>query len=217
MENRPAPHLDDSATVWSSPWHESGDRALVLLLHGRGSHEHDLFSLVPLLPTDAVYVSLRAPIPEGAGWSWFGSGAPGEPSAAEAIAATRAVLSWLDGLAPSAPVAVVGFSQGGAMALQLLRFAPDRFRGVVNLAGFVIADAEREAGSDAALPDSNRAVFWGRDPGDPVIPQTAIERTGVWTREHATATVREYPGIGHSVSREEIDDVATFLRATVLQ
>lgn len=208
--------LDDAAVRWSSPAKAAGDRPLVVLMHGRGSNEADLFSLVPALPAEFVYASVRAPIASSGGWSWFASGLPGLPDAGSAIAATRGVLAWLDRVAPSGSVSVGGFSQGGAMALQLLRHAPDRFASFVNLAGFVVDGAEEGVAADAGLTDLRKPVFWGRDPGDPVIPQSAIERTLDWLPGRSTLTMREYPGVGHSLSRAEVADVGEFLRATLL-
>lgn len=207
--------LDDSAALWSAPVATLGDRPLVLLLHGRGADEHDLFSLVSRLPRDAVYLSLRAPHPLGSGWSWFLPGTPGLPDPASARQATAAVLALLDRVTPSGPVSVVGFSQGGAMATQLLRHAPERFASFVVLAGFSIDGGELSGAAEAVLKTVRKPVFWGRDPADPVIPADAIARTQEWLPAHSLATVREYPGVGHSISQEEIDDVAVFLANTL--
>lgn len=207
--------IDDSAVVWSAPATELASRPLVVLAHGRGSHERDLFGLVPMLPPEAVYASLRAPRSEGDGYTWFSSGPPGSPDADSAIASTLAVLAWLDRVAPAAGVSIVGFSQGGALATQLLRHAPERFSSFVNLAGFVIENgASPEA--DARLAALDKPMLWARDPADPVIPAAAVARTAAWLPLHSALTMREYPGIGHSVSRGELDDVAAFLRATLI-
>ena len=39
--------LDESAILWSAPERERAGRPLIVLLHGYGSHEGDLFSLSP--------------------------------------------------------------------------------------------------------------------------------------------------------------------------
>lgn len=217
MTDLPATPLNDSAVLWSEPFAPGDTRPLVVLMHGRGSNEADLFSLVPALPDGAVYASVRAPISEGDGWSWFVSGQPGSPDAASAVAATRGVLAWLERVAPAARVSVVGFSQGGAMTTQLLRHAPEQFASFVNLAGFTIDGAGLGEEEDARLAVLARPVFWGRDPADPVIPASAVERTLLWLPQHSSLTVREYPGIDHSISRDELDDVVGFLRATLLE
>lgn len=207
--------IDDAAVVWSADPADLGDATLVVLLHGRGSHERDLVSLIPMLPASAVYASLRAPHRNLGGYSWFVSGEPGEPDSASAVDATLDVLAWLDRVAPTGPVVVVGFSQGGAMATQLLRHAPERFAALVSLAGFTIAGAGAGDAADVRLAGLAVPLFWGRDPDDPVIPQAAVQRTAEFLPQHCALTVREYPGVGHSVSAEEMADVSAFIEAAI--
>lgn len=202
--------IDDAAVAWSEPVDRLGKRPLVVLLHGRGSNEHDLMQLVSLLVPDAVYAAPRAPIPfmGDLGFTWFPPAAPGLPAPEGAAAATRGILAWLDRVHPSGPVAVVGFSQGGALAIHLMRFAPERFVGFVNLSGFVIG---AEAPADARLPLLRPALFWGRDVDDPAIPVVATEATEAWLPANSTLTRVRYPGVGHGISRDEVDDVRSFL------
>jgi phospholipase/carboxylesterase len=205
--------IDESVVVWSAPREELAQRPLVLLMHGRGSHEQDLAGLIPLLPAEFGYASLRAPLRfDGGGHTWFAAGAPGAPPAASVDAAVAAVLEWLDGVAPRGPVAAAGFSQGGAMATHLMRHAPERFTSYVNLAGFIVPG---EAPADARLLELRPPVFWGRGAADPVIPQAAIDLVEQWLPLRSRLTTREYPGLGHSISAEEIDDVNRFLRETL--
>jgi len=206
-----------SHAVWSIPESDRelalASRPLLVLMHGRGSNEQDLASLVPLLPQEAVCVSLRAPLPLGDGFTWFPPAAPGLPDPSAAAEATDAVLAFLDSLPPTGQVGLLGFSQGGAMVTQLLRFAPERFAAGVVLSGFSLAG---EFPGDAVLATLRPPVFWGRDVADPVIAPDAIARTAAWLPVHSTAVVREYPGVGHSISREELDDVSEFLGASLL-
>lgn len=205
--------IEDAAAIWSTPPSDLGDRPLVVLMHGRGSHENDLAALFPLLPPEFGYVSLRAPHRfEGGGYTWFASGAPGAPPIASVDASALAVLEWLYRVAPSGPVAAGGFSQGGALATHLMRHAPERFASFVNLAGFIVPG---EAPADERLRESRPPVFWGRDAADPVIAASAAARTEQWLPTRSTLTSRTYPGIGHSISREEIADVSDFLTATL--
>ena len=45
---------------------------LLILLHGYGSNEEDLFSFVPTLPEDWLIVSFRAPLDSSyGGYSWY--------------------------------------------------------------------------------------------------------------------------------------------------
>lgn len=203
--------IDTDAVLWSASETDRAGRPLLLILHGYGSHEGDLFSLAPHLPLEPVIASLRAPLSAGQGWSWFPITTPGDPSHEAVDAATAGVLEWLDSM-PEQPASIglLGFSQGGAMALQLMRHAPDRFAFAVQLSGFA---ASGPAPGDARLEESRPPVFWGRGTADTVIPTAAVDRTQAWLSEHATLTERIYEGMAHSVSQAELGEIVTFLRA----
>ena len=68
--------IDPDVVLWSASERDRVDRPLLVLLHGYGSHEGDLFQLAPYLPLDAVIAAPRAPFPHpmGIGWSWFDLG-----------------------------------------------------------------------------------------------------------------------------------------------
>jgi phospholipase/carboxylesterase len=207
------PLLDPAAVLWSAPLRDLHTRPLLVLLHGFGSHEGDLFGLSPLLPLQPVIASVRAPLRQGSGHAWFP--APdqrhGNTSPALADAAADAVLTWLDVLPVPPSIGLLGFSQGGAVALQLLRRAPRRFAYAVQLSGFVVVPGE-DAAVDAELERVRPPVFWGRGTADRVIPNDAVDRTQEWLPRHATLTERIYEDVAHGVSQPEIRDISAFIR-----
>lgn len=201
--------LDTSAILWSAPERERAERPLLVLLHGYGSHEGDLFGMSPGLPLGPVIASVRAPLAESGGWAWWSlqGSVPGDPSLAAVDKAADAVIEWLDTLEYTS-VSLLGFSQGGAMCLQLLRHAPDRFAATVTLSGFVPGGTHP---GDAELARVRPKVFWGRGTQDPIIPAAAIDRTAQWLPEHADATIRIYEDVAHSISTEELREFSAFL------
>jgi phospholipase/carboxylesterase len=203
-------HIDRDAVLWSAGEKDREGRPLLVLLHGYGSDEADLFGASAYLPLEPVIASLRAPIPEGPGFAWFSrfTNVPTDPLAANADAAARAVLEWLDEQ-PPVPTGLLGFSQGGAMALQLLRLAPERFDYAVQLSGFVV---QGEHDGDTALAENRVPVFWGRGTIDDTIPASAVDRTEAWLPGHSALDARIYEGLGHGISPLELGDIATFLR-----
>ncbi|MFT4124194.1 MAG: alpha/beta fold hydrolase [Microbacteriaceae bacterium] len=200
--------IDGTAVIWSAPAAERADRPLIVLLHGYGSHEGDLFQLAPLLPLGPAVASLRAPLTAGAGFAWFPLAGLHHVEPAAVTAAASSVLAWLDTV-PGGPVALLGFSQGAAVALQAMRLAPHRLAAVVALSGFAAGGLEP---GDAELAAASVPVFWGRGDDDGVIPEEAIEHTARWLPAHAALTTRVYPGLTHAVCAPEIADVAAFLR-----
>ncbi|WP_025156552.1 alpha/beta hydrolase [Leifsonia aquatica] len=204
-------HIDRDAVLWSAGEKDRAGRPLLVLLHGYGSDEADLFGIAAYLPLEPVIASLRAPIPEGPGFAWFSrfTNVPSDPLAGNADAAARAVLDWLDEQ-PVAPTGLLGFSQGGAMALQLLRLAPERFDYAVQLSGFVV---QGEQEGDDTLRRDPVPVFWGRGTLDDTIPASSIDRTAAWLPEHSALDARIYEGMGHSISPLELGDISKFIRA----
>lgn len=212
--------IDDAAVLWSTPVAERGERPLLVLLHGYNSDETDLFGLAPYLPLEPTIASLRAPLDAGYGYAWFplafgedgraieDAGAP--DGTGRGGAATAAVLDWVDRLDPvPTSIGLLGFSQGGAIALELLRARPEAFAYAGVLAGF--ADEGERAG-DERLRKLRPPVFWGRGTRDEVIPASAVARTQAWLPEHATLVEGIYEGLGHQLSEAELADLVEFLR-----
>lgn len=197
--------IDPGAVMWSAPERERGGRPLLILLHGLGSHEGDLFGLGPYLPLGPVLASVRAPIPHQGGFAWYPAG---ERSGEHADASAVALLDWIDTLSYTS-VGVLGFSQGGAIATQLLRHRPRFFRYAVNLAGFVMPD---DNPGDEELARVAPPVFWGRGTIDDVIPGSLVEYTQAWLPLHTTMTERIYEGLGHGVNGAQLQDVQEFIR-----
>ncbi|RKS89931.1 phospholipase/carboxylesterase [Microbacterium sp. AG790] len=203
--------IDDEAVLWSESPETRAGRPLLLLLHGYGSDERDLFGLAPFLPDAFVLAAVRAPLAPpfpAPGWSWYPiEGLDGRSSGA-VTAAADALIAWIDRATDAETIGILGFSQGAAVALQALRLQPERFAFVVNLAGY--ADPSPLPG-DEALAERRPPVFWGRGARDEVIPPAAVAHTVQWLPAHAELSGRVYAGLTHSVSQEELDDVHVFL------
>jgi phospholipase/carboxylesterase len=205
------PAIDPEFVLWNTQSQAREDRTLLVLLHGYGSHEGDLFGLVPHLPDAFAVAAVRAPLTPpwpAPGHSWYPiEGLDGRDPGAVTAAAQR-LIEWVDAVAPTSRVGLLGFSQGGAVAMQALRVSPERFAFAVNLAGYVAAGA---LSGDAALAARRPPVFWGRGTHDDVIPDALVAHTTEWLPAHVELSGRVYPGLGHSVSEQELADVRTFL------
>ncbi len=202
--------IDQAATRWS-PGEHAG-LPLLVLLHGYGADENDLFGLLPYLPERIAVASVAAPLAPpwpSPGRSWYAiEGLNGRDPGA-VTAAAESLLDWLDAHAEAAPsVALLGFSQGAAVSLQALRLAPERFDAIVALSGYA---APGDLPRDEELRELRPPVFWGRGSQDDVIPPVLVDHTAQWLPEHAELSGRVYPGLTHSISADELDDVRVFL------
>lgn len=220
-----APAVDAARVRWSLPVDERATalrtRPLLVMLHGYGSHAGDLFGLVPHLPERFVVASVEGLEPAGPGWAWFPLGVDSQTGdltrdPAHVEAATASLLTWCDEQRSLNPdiqgIHVLGFSQGGAMSLELIRRRPRDFVSATVLAGFALpAESETLRAADTEMSLVSPPVFWGRDPNDPVISRDIIAFTAEWLPAHADLEAREYQGVGHGISLDEVEDVVAFL------
>lgn len=202
--------IDATATRWAPETRDG--LPLLVMLHGYGSDENDLFALRPFLPDGIAVASVAAPLTPpwpAPGRSWYpiegleGRHPDGVTGAAQAL------LRWLDAEAADAPkVALLGFSQGAAVSFQAMRLDAARFSAIVALSGYATPG---DLPADESLRELRPRVFWGRGTNDDVIPQPLVDHTAQWLPERADLTGRVYPGLTHSVSEEELQDVRVFL------
>ncbi|MBW8761011.1 MAG: alpha/beta fold hydrolase [Microbacterium sp.] len=200
--------IDDTATLWSTQATER--MPLLVLLHGYGADENDLFGLVPYLPEGIAVASVAAPLSPPwpmPGRSWYPIEGLDGRDASHVTAAAEALLRWLDQTGAE-KIALLGFSQGGAVSVQALRLAPERISAAIVLSGYA---APGDLPRDPELQELRRAVFWGRGTHDDVIPPELIAHTADWLPAHSDLSGRVYTGLTHSISEEELRDVTQFL------
>lgn len=209
--------------VWTRDESQREGTPLAVLLHGYGANERDLLGLVPGLPTEFTYASVRAPVSMGYGaYTWFDLDV--ERLAYSSSAARDAVedlREWIDSVrAQHTSVTLIGFSMGMAMATSLLRTMPEAYKAVVGLSGFAV-DPDRGEGlpeyfDDEALAAAQVPFFWGRDQADPIIPAEHIDYTHRWATSTVKLTKVLYAGAGHGIVPQEVAHINEFLTAEVL-
>ncbi|MGJ6979237.1 alpha/beta hydrolase [Aestuariimicrobium soli] len=201
--------IDDSSVQWRDAEGGRDGSHLLLMLHGVGSDEHDLIGLAPHLPADLTLASLPGPLPwPNGGRSWFDV-TPGYDTDTTKIAASVAgVLAWLDARPETfASVGVLGFSQGAATSLQLVRTDVERFAYVVALSGFVFNGGPSR---DADLARRQLPGFVAFGTADQVITPEKTNATLRWAPEHLDLDLHDYP-MGHTIIEQELRDVVAFL------
>ena len=191
---------------------------LLLLLHGVGSNEEDLFTLAPYLDRRFLVVSARAPVAlDYGGYGWFRIDFTPRGMAADVEQAKRSLgmlPGFVDGLvelygADARRVYLAGFSQGAMMSLALLLTRPEKLAGVVAMSGRLPVQAlDREPDREAL---TGKPVLVTHGLYDMMIP---VEQ-GRAARDYLETlpielTYREYP-MAHEVSAESLRDVTGWL------
>lgn len=198
----------------------TGKPPLLLLLHGVGSNERDLFGFAGLLDPRFRVVSLRAPLVRGPeSFAWFDVRFLPEGFAinAEHLRASRDHIARVIGEAVAAydtdaeRVYLAGFSQGAIMSLATALTRPELVAGIAPLSGRIppevrpeIAPAERLAGLPVLL-------LHGRE--DAVIPiRYAHEARQLLEGLPIALDYREYD-TGHTIGPEAFRDLLAWLGA----
>jgi phospholipase/carboxylesterase len=192
---------------------------VLVLLHGRGSDERDLFPLGRMLHPDATTVSVRAPFPAapwgyGPGYAWYrflGGTTPESESFEQGQAALEALITGLPSqLRRTNPLVILGgFSQGGTSSLAFMMRNPGHVHAVLVFSGF-LADHPSVAVTRERV--RNTPIFWGHGTADSAVPYAAAEAG--WKELKAAGAVleaRTYRGMSHTISEEELRDAATWL------
>lgn len=172
---------------------------LVVLLHGRGSHEREILSLAAYLPEGPAYAAVRAPIAEGGGFAWFANRGIGRPVAESLRATMDWFRGWLDDAAGQPrPVVLVGFSGGAAFAGGLLLDDPARYAGVAVLHGTLPFDAGLDVAPGLL---AGARVLVAQGDADSVIPRELLDRTWRYVVDESGADVTTWrDAAGHGIT-----------------
>ena len=198
---------------------KAGEKApLLILLHGVGSHEHDLFGLANYLDARFFVISVRAPLNYHTGYGWFPIQFTPEGILADEEQAKRSrdLIQKFIGEATEAfgtdpkQVYLTGFSQGAIMSLYLALHQPELVAGVVAMSGRLLPDTLAARADDSRL--SSLPVFAVHGVYDQVLPIAE----GRWIQSELSKlpldfSYQEYP-MGHEVSQESLTDIAQFLK-----
>ena len=204
--------------LWSKPESERAGTPLLVLFHGHLANEEDLMGLADHLPSEFTIASVRAPLAQGPGYTWFPLMNDPDFSVQGVVDAVSNVSDWLDSIRSAhSSVSLLGFSMGMAVASTLLRHRPADFAAVVGLSGFVVPSEGNPYFNDDELRAGGVPFFWGRDQADPVIDAQRIEFTHAWLNEHTALTKILYSNMGHGINMQELGHVKEFLTQLVLK
>ncbi|MFB9992388.1 VOC family protein [Deinococcus oregonensis] len=187
-------------------------RVAMVLLHGRGGTAADILTLADDLNLSAF--AYLAPQAEGNTWypqSFLAPVAQNQPDLDQALATVGAVIDALgeQGIEPQ-HVVLGGFSQGACLALEYASRAAtqgQRLGGVVALSGGLIT---LDQGSEL----SGTPIFMGVAPDDAHIPLSRFQASADQLKSRgAQVDARVYPGLGHSINKDELDAVRRVMQS----
>ena len=201
----------------------NGKAPLLLMLHGYGSNEQDLFSFASELPDELLVISARAPISMGFGsYAWysihFEADSENFSNIPEAVEALKMIDRFLIEVLQSydvdeSNIFLMGFSQGTILSTAYALNHPGRVQYVLALSGYVNEqllkhgfDKENHSGLD---------FFVSHGSVDQVIPVQWARRTpGFLDNLNIPNVYKEYP-VGHGVAPQNFFDMLAWIKQRI--
>jgi len=191
----------------------------LIMLHGYGSDENDLFSFANELPEEFLIISARAPYslpPYGNAWYAINfDGTAGKFSDnIQARESRNKIAGFIDEVIANYPVdpkniSLLGFSQGTILAYAVALNHPDKIKNVIALSGYI---NEELLEKDFAKNDfSNLSIYASHGSQDQVIPITWARKSPVLLKElKIKHTYSEFP-VGHGVAPQNFTELKKWL------
>lgn len=200
---------------------KSDKNPLLLLLHGYGSNEEDLFSFASELPEEYYVISARAPYPlPPYGNAWYAIHFDADENKFsdndEARQSRDLIAKFIDELIAHYPidkdnVTLIGFSQGAILSYSVALSYPEKVQRVVALSGYFNLDIIDENFRNNKI--SNLKFFISHGTVDQVIPVDWARKAPEFLKDLGLDVVyKEYP-VGHGVAPQNFYDFKNWLQA----
>jgi predicted esterase len=185
---------------------------VVILLHGRGATAESMLPIVEALEIEKT----RYLIPQAAENRWYPQTAFGpldvnEPDLSSALQVVEDLIKQVkkegyDGT----QIFLGGFSQGACLAAEFLVRNPAKYGGVFVLSGALIGPPDQPRNPSGDLKGTE--VFIGGNDLDPWVKEPLFhEAARIFTSLGAEVDLQIYPGLGHTISMDEIQKVRGLL------
>ena len=196
---------------------------VLIMLHGYGSDENDLFSFASELPEELFIISVRAPYkmqPNGNAWYEINFDADQKKwSDDEQAKESRDKISnFIDEVVEAYPInknniTLLGFSQGTILSYAVALSYPEKIRNVVALSGYINLDIIKDNFKSNNLSKLN--FYCSHGSVDQVIPVDWARRTPeILKKLNVDYIYEEFP-VGHGVAPQNFFSLKAWLKNKV--
>ncbi|SOC40153.1 alpha/beta hydrolase [Ureibacillus acetophenoni] len=185
----------------------------IFLMHGMGSNESDLPSIVQELRNDYYIFSLRGPLSQPPGYSFFTIERIGLPHEEPFKHILNEIQQFIEEAKSQYDIDengiyLMGFSQGGILSQSLASIMGNKLAGIVSLSGYLpeIVDTMEKS------PMDGLRVFLAHGEQDQIIPFTWSEKSKQYFEgNHAEVSYHPYTG-GHFLTQEVVNKILTYFK-----
>jgi len=194
---------------------------VIILLHGYGSNEEDLFSFAAELPEELFVIAVRATRDlEPYGYSWYDihyTATEKISDDAQAIESREAVAHFIDEVVENYPVdganvTLLGFSQGTILSYAVAFTHPEKVKNIVALSGYLNPGIFE---SNEAKDYSHLDFYCSHGSVDQVIPVAAARQIAPFMEVNNLQHVYEEFPIGHGVAPQNFHSMKAWLEKRI--
>ena len=207
---------------YKAPANPTETSPLIIMLHGFGSDENDLFSFASELPDNYTIISLKAPIPmQPYGNAWYNiylDRSDGKFSDTEQAIKSRDLLrDCIDEIIEKYNVqkdniTLLGFSQGTILSFAVALSYPEKIKNVIGLSGYIDKDLLVDGFENNNFSKLN--VYSSHGSVDQVIPVTWARKTKPFLENlNIDCAYSEFP-VGHGVAPQNFYELKEWLKNT---
>ena len=187
---------------------------LMIMLHGYGSNEQDLFSFADELPDELLIISAKAPLTLGMGsYAWysirFSEDSANFSDTTEAKVSLEKIDSFINEVKKefkvnTSNIFLLGFSQGTILSIAYALNNPDKVQHVVALSGYVNQQLLQDGFKENNFNNLDLFFFFLSE--DQVIPVIWARKTPDFLNALGIEnSYKEYP-VGHGVAPQNFYD-----------
>ena len=196
---------------------------LLILLHGYGSNEQDLFSFADELPDDLLIISARAPLTMGpGGYAWYTihfDNTDGKFSDTdEALKSKEIISNFIDEVIANfdvnpKKVFLLGFSQGTILSYAVALSHPEKVQYVVGLSGYINNELLLENLNHTNF--KNLEIYSSHGTVDQVIPVDWARKTKPFLDNLGIKNSYEEYQVGHGVAPQNFYSLKLWIEARI--
>ncbi len=210
----------------STPVKKSPKTPVLIMLHGYGSNEADLFDLSPGLDGRFLIFSLRAPnVVSAEGFAWYKMDFLADQKFRynynDVKDSRQKILSFISNAcraygADSTQVYLLGFSQGAIMSYDLAFSAPSKISGIIALSGRMLEETKSVKADSKKLAGVKCFIAHGNLDNVIKINDAESANTFLKSKNVKDVTFNKYV-MAHAITGTELDDIKRWLSSAADQ
>lgn len=198
------------------PQSKSVKKKAIILLHGVGSNENDLFSLSEQLPKDYYIISPRGKftLSEGS-YAWYNVDfSTGKPvfNKEQELQSREAILTFIKQVKEKygfEEIYLGGFSQGAIMSCSIGLLHPEKIKGVICLSGRILQEIRSDAKNTNEL--QKLKIFLSHGTQDETLTVAFAREAKIYLEQLQTKLSYHEFKMGHQITPEVLKELNKWL------